>query len=85
MLQLLLLLLTAPWLRAVLRLPPGGWVEVKEPLLLLGDKPPPAAATAPGWGDTDPLLGLLPSMRDKKLPEASSLPPLLSVPASSSK
>ncbi len=81
MLQLLLLLLAVPWLIEVFRLPPGGWVELNipaEPLLL------PDCCTwtpAAGWGAMAPLLGDLPSMRDKKLPDASSLPPFWSEPA----
>jgi hypothetical protein len=74
-------LLSAPELMKLFRLPPGGCVlpsTPAEPLLVMAGCcaliwPPLAAAGA----DRDPLLGLLPSMRDRKLPEASSLPACL--------
>lgn len=74
----LLLLLAVPWLIEVFKLPPGGCVELN-----MAAEPLPAcpAVGAGPWGAMAPLLGDLPSMRERKLPEASSLPPLLSDPA----
>lgn len=43
----------------------------------------PAAAGLAAGADMLPLLGVLPSIRDRKLPEASSLPALPSEPACS--
>jgi hypothetical protein len=74
----LLLLLAVPWLIDVFKLPPGGWVELNIAAEPLPDCP---AVGAGPWGAMAPLLGDLPSMRERKLPEASSLPPLLSDPA----
>jgi hypothetical protein len=74
----LLLLLAVPWLMDVFKLPPGGCVELNIAAEPLPDGP--AAGDGP-WGAMAPLLGDLPSMRERKLPEASSLPPLLSDPA----